>query len=154
MSSVTTPCLPWQRSKNKKGYGHLWINGKTVAAHRAAWEAAKGLIPTGANVLHECDNPACVNTDHLFLGTLRDNTQDMIRKGRGRGSSDTNRQKTHCLNGHPLSGPTVRLNRSRVERVCVTCETARKAAWTSTHREQERARLRAYRDAKREERLG
>ncbi len=51
-------------------------------AHRAAWIEANGPIPEGMNVLHHCDNPPCVNVEHLFLGTAADNTQDMIAKGR------------------------------------------------------------------------
>ena len=53
-------------------------------APRAAWILRYGSIPAGLAVLHKCDNPRCVEINHLFLGTLKDNTQDMLRKGRHR----------------------------------------------------------------------
>jgi len=55
---------------------------KKVLAHRWIWEHTKGAIPAGICVLHECDNPPCVNPNHLFLGTVLDNVQDMDKKGR------------------------------------------------------------------------
>lgn len=58
------------------------------AAHRAAWIVVHGEIPTGKFVLHKCDNPSCINTDHLFLGTHVDNSDDKVAKGRqARGES-------------------------------------------------------------------
>jgi hypothetical protein len=64
------------------GYGYLSFNGKKYRAHRAAWEVARGPIPQGLFVCHHCDNRACINIDHLFLGTAKDNTHDMMAKGR------------------------------------------------------------------------
>jgi len=55
---------------------------KMVAAHKVAWELANGPIPSGMKVCHRCDVPACVRPDHLFLGTQRDNVQDMVNKKR------------------------------------------------------------------------
>lgn len=62
------------RFSNKKGF--------SPSAHRASWELFRGPIPQGLNVCHHCDTPLCVNPDHLFLGTDKDNMQDMIRKKR------------------------------------------------------------------------
>lgn len=75
-------CWVWFGQKDKGGYGVFWFYGKQCRAHRASHELYAGLIPAGMCVLHRCDNPACVNPDHLFIGTRKDNTQDMLRKGR------------------------------------------------------------------------
>lgn len=92
-------CIEWQGAKNHNGYGHAWdySEKKTVRAHRLAWEARYGPIPKGTFVLHTCDNRACINVQHLYLGTAADNTKDMIGRGR-----QVSRKKTHCLRGHPF----------------------------------------------------
>lgn len=64
------------------GYGRVKIGGQTYRAHRVSYELHKGPIPNGMFVCHHCDVPSCINPDHLFLGTPRDNMMDMIRKGR------------------------------------------------------------------------
>ena len=64
------------------GYGLICIATKTLSAHRLAWECARGPIPAGLSVLHCCDVPACVNPEHLFLGSQGDNMNDMSAKGR------------------------------------------------------------------------
>ena len=75
-------CWIWKGSMTRGGYGHFVISGKHYRAHRAAWIFTNGEIPKGLNVLHKCDNPPCVNPEHLFTGTLKDNAQDMLQKGR------------------------------------------------------------------------
>lgn len=75
-------CHEFTAQKNASGYGVISIDGKQGLAHRVSWVAHNGAIPCGLHVLHKCDNPKCVNPEHLFLGTNRDNVDDKIAKGR------------------------------------------------------------------------
>jgi hypothetical protein len=75
-------CIEHLGYKNEHGYGWVTFRGKNMVASRRAWIIANGEIPDGMKVLHRCDNPACVNPEHLFLGTQKDNVHDMINKGR------------------------------------------------------------------------
>ncbi len=78
-------CIEWLGSKTRGGYGVLRLAGKGSArttAHRIAWVLKRGVIAPEILVLHKCDNPSCVNVDHLFLGTPENNTHDMMAKNR------------------------------------------------------------------------
>jgi hypothetical protein len=80
-------CWPWIGKTQNGGYGVLWFGGKTNTtfyAHRLAYLLETGIDPHGRAVCHRCDNPPCCNPAHLFLGTIADNTQDMMTKGRWR----------------------------------------------------------------------
>lgn len=82
-----TGCVRFTGGLNSSGYGNLWVNGKTVGAHRVAYELANGPIPKGSVLRHTCDNRYCVNPEHLVLGTHRENMEDMTKRGRqARGS--------------------------------------------------------------------
>lgn len=79
-------CWEWTAFRSKKGYGRLQSidsNGGSSAAHRFSYELHNGPIPDGLIVMHKCDNPPCCNPSHLQVGTHKENTHDMMRKGRG-----------------------------------------------------------------------
>lgn len=75
-------CLVWTKGKDDDGYGATYFNSKQWSAHRLSFHLAFGGIPPKKWVLHKCDNPSCVNPNHLFVGTGKDNVHDCIKKGR------------------------------------------------------------------------
>lgn len=79
-------CWLWTAHTNNKGYGMIGIktDGRfhKALSHRVSWELQNGPIPKGMKILHRCDTPRCVNPAHLFVGTMKDNTDDMVAKGR------------------------------------------------------------------------
>ena len=85
-------CWNWTGGRFDNRYGAVRYGGKSYRVHRVAWMIAGGTIDDGLYVLHRCDNPTCVNPNHLFLGTQDDNMKDMAAKGRAK--------KIHCKRGH------------------------------------------------------
>ena len=75
-------CWGWKGSIIRNNYGTVKYENKNLFSHRVSWIIYKGEIPKGMLVCHSCDNPICTNPEHLFLGTYKDNMQDMIKKGR------------------------------------------------------------------------
>jgi len=75
-------CWLWTGSKHTTGYGGIRFRGRMWGAHRVSWTLYRGEIPEGLSVCHTCDNPLCVNPDHLFLGNQKDNMLDARNKGR------------------------------------------------------------------------
>ena len=83
-----TTCWIWEGCKQgNNGYGAYQHEKKRVLAHRFSYLIHKGEIPKGMSVCHACDEPSCVNPDHLFIGTHADNMRDMERKGRSNSSA-------------------------------------------------------------------
>jgi hypothetical protein len=90
-------CWNWTGGKVNFGYAAFFVNGKPVRGHRFSYELKYGKIPRGFFACHRCDNPSCVNPDHVFLGTQADNIADCISKGRNA------KGQTHGTVTHPES---------------------------------------------------
>lgn len=122
-------CRIWVGTTNRDGYGRRFADGRMQLVHRLAWIEAHGPIPPETPfVLHHCDNPACYEVQHLFLGTHQDNMDDMVAKGRSYWG-----QKTHCPQGHPYDAENTIIYASG-SRACRTCRRDRVNAWKRSHR--------------------
>jgi hypothetical protein len=102
-------CLLWTGTRNRDGYGQTEIRRKVFGVHRLAWAAVHGEVPVGLCVMHRCDTPACVNVDHLSLGTQQENTADRVAKGRSafglrNGAHTMPKRRSRCLGEkHPMA---------------------------------------------------
>ena len=114
-------CWEWLGGKNRLGYGRLEYRRVKYLAPRAAWLVWRGEIKRGLCVLHKCDNPACVNQRHLWLGTNFDNQQDSVAKGRHYRASLTRCPRGHVLSGENLYSGTQDGGRHKV-RGCRACK--------------------------------
>ena len=130
-------CIRWTGAHSKDGYGRFALRRVNTKAHRVAWMLDRGPIPDGLCVLHRCDVRDCVNVDHLFLGTIRDNNTDARMKGRLKrtGKPNRNQDKTSCVHGHAYteSNTYKLLVRGKWYRSCRTCR-KRHAAEASARR--------------------
>lgn len=93
---MTPDCIIFKGLLDKKGYGVVRINNKNVFVHRLAYLLAHGVWPRVCR--HTCDEPACINPDHLLDGSLGDNNRDTVEHGR-----NLNANKTHCKYGHEFT---------------------------------------------------
>lgn len=128
-----TPCWVWTGATNNFGYGQIHNGIKNVYAHRLSWEIHNGTLAAGLCVLHRCDNPPCVNPAHHFIGTKKQNSEDMVAKGR---AARQGTRATHCHRGHELTPENTIINSKRhPNKYCRTCRNA----WQRAYRLQKKA---------------
>jgi hypothetical protein len=123
-------CIEWHGYRDKDGYGTVYVgNYKTVRAHRHVYEECIGPIPNGLILRHKCDNPPCVNPNHLEPGTQKDNARD--RDERGRLKTRWTGEETYCQRGHEFGyNPKLQPGRNRkTARVCRQCHNERNRAY-------------------------
>lgn len=116
--------FPGYRNMERRGYGQTGTPYMgTRHAHRVAWMREHGPVPVGLEIDHTCNNPGCVNLDHLEAVTHQENVAREIQRGR-----QYNQAKTHCKHGHEFTPENTRVyerpNRSTPMRQCVTCKVA------------------------------
>jgi hypothetical protein len=116
-------CWIWKGGRTSKDYGSFKYYQETsaIGAHVSSHLFHIGEVPKGMLVCHRCDNPPCVNPEHLFLDTHSGNMKDMVKKGR---NGSTSKRQTHCRRGHELDVVGVRIqNRKngKIDRSCREC---------------------------------
>ncbi len=124
-------CWNWVGCLTRNGYGQGTYKQKRYSAHRASYSEFIGPIPSKLLVLHKCDNRRCINPEHLFIGTAKENTLDMVKKGRNRWTQ----LKDACLRGHKMTGSNVYYNERSKKRACKAC----RAHHEKKHRESKKA---------------
>ena len=134
-------CLIWTKGFQRSGkrgqalYPHATIKGKTRRLNRVVLELSKGIVLTKEqHALHTCDSTKCLNPEHLFVGTHKENMQDKILKSR-----DHNKIKTHCKHGHAFAGDNLIIRKDGA-RSCRTCMRVYWNAFDAKNREARRVK--------------
>ncbi len=126
VTDAVTGCMIWTAHRNADGYGQFGVDGKTVSAHRFAYEQFVGAIPDGLVIDHLCRNRACCNPHHLRVCTRRENT---LAPG-SEAPAAIHAAKTHCPDGHPYNDANTRVYRGK--RQCRECRRQDYSASTLT----------------------
>jgi hypothetical protein len=128
VNKMPSGCWEWTGCRAPYGYGDFYVNGKTIRAHRYSYQVFVGPLKKGMFICHKCDNPPCVNPDHLFQGTHTENVRDSLKKGRHRsGKHYPQEMKKVCKNGHKLEGDNIIFKKDG--RQCKTCKQETNAAF-------------------------
>lgn len=127
---ITDACWEWRGTKTQSGYGQLSYPPQNfIGAHRVSYGIKLGVDPRELgplDVCHTCDNPGCVNPNHLFEGTRQANVTDMWNKDRGKYPF-----KTHCQRGHELQLTGIYVSKDGKHRRCRQCHIDRQISWES-----------------------
>lgn len=112
-------CWEWKGPREQAGYGLLFLNNEKIKAHRYSLQIKENkLLNSKDFACHHCDNPPCVNPNHLYIGNAKSNVRDAVKRNRW---SNGNLKKTHCKRGHEFTEQNTRLN-PRGERICKACD--------------------------------
>jgi hypothetical protein len=129
-STLPTGCWMWPGKQKRDGYGIVQHEGKDIRVHRAVYEHFQGAIPKGRVLHHRCRNRPCANFEHLEPCGIMEN----VRKDHPDIDGKAGRKKTHCVHGHPLSGPNLVIDRCGF-RSCRECRHAAKDRYKARLRE-------------------
>lgn len=124
----TNNCWNWKGTITWEGYGHFFLHGKEVRAHRFAYELFKGDIPNDLTIDHLCRNRSCVNPNHLEAVSHKENVL------RGIGITAINAQKTHCVRGHLLDGENIYARKDGY-RECFVCKKIKDKEYALKHKD-------------------
>ena len=130
-------CWLWSGASGKRGYGTFKIKtGVAIRAHRASYSLFNGKIADGDVICHKCDNPFCVNPQHLIAASQKYNLHDARKKGRfptGENYTNFNKQKTQCKYGHPFNTENTHI-KNNGQRECRICLSLRSAGYRARKR--------------------
>ena len=133
LSVKNQDCFELSNYKAQKRYRYFSFNGKPMSAHRIMFYCYYGFDPDKFTVCHKCDNPSCINPEHLFLGNTRSNILDCVKKGRHR---NQNTGKVFCKNGHDLTvKENVKIEKHGLRR-CRPCRREYHKKWRKKKHEQ------------------